>query len=175
MGFNTDAVTASYSTGAPTATATTGTISFGGAGGLVGLSSGTITDSFWDKDTSGISTGSYGVGKTTSELQTPTAYGTGANDIFKDWNLNLDGQTGNDDPWDFGTANQYPALKYGAPVPADQRPTVTLSVSPATIWERAVPTASPARVKHVHRHRDAEQGVERGRDGHPCRLTRPTP
>ena len=25
----------------------------------------------------------------------------------------MDGVTGDDDPWDFGTGNQYPALKYG--------------------------------------------------------------
>ena len=70
----------------------------------------------------------------TSQLQTPTAYGTGTS-IFKDWNVNVDGKTGNDDPWDFGTANQYPALKFGAHAAADQRAAVTLSLSPDTIWE----------------------------------------
>ena len=136
-----DEVTASYSTGAPTATATTGTITVGGAGGLAGLSGGTITDSYWDTDTSGISTGSYGTGKTTSELQTPTAYGTSTS-IYKDWNLNFDGVTGNDDPWDFGTAHQYPTLKYSELTADDQRVKVTLSVSPSTIWERALTTPS---------------------------------
>ena len=66
-------ITASFSTGAPTATGD-GTKA---AGGLVGNNnSGTTTDSYWDTDTSGITTTGAGTGKTTSELQTPTAYGT---------------------------------------------------------------------------------------------------
>ena len=61
--------------------------------------------SYWDTTTSG-------TGKSTSELQTPTAYGTGSS-IYASWNVNVDGVTGNDDPWDFGTSSQYPILKYG--------------------------------------------------------------
>ena len=41
--------------------------------------------------------------------------------------MNLDGVAGNDDPWDFGTSSQYPALNYGGIVPAQQRP-VSVSV-----------------------------------------------
>ena len=134
IGLQQHSVTATFSTGAVTATGGSTNM----AGGLVGLNSGTTTYSYWDTETSGVSTGSGGTGKTTSELQTPTAYGTGANDIYKDWNLNLDGQTGNDDPWDFGTANQYPTLKYGNQVASDQRAIVTLSASPSTIWESNV-------------------------------------
>ena len=51
-----------------------------------------------------------GAGKTTGELQTPTGYSS----IYANWNVNVDGVTGNDDPWDFGTSSQYPILKYGA-------------------------------------------------------------
>ena len=43
--------------------------------------------------------------------------------------------SGNDDPWAFGTANQYPALKYGAQQTSWQWPVVTLSLSPTTIYE----------------------------------------
>ena len=81
-------------------------------GGLVGNVSGTgtsVTNSYWDTQTSGQAASAAGVGKTTSELQSPTGY-TG---IYAGWNLNLDGQAGNDDPWYFGAANQYPALRYG--------------------------------------------------------------
>ena len=59
----------------------------------------------------------HGVGKTTSELQTPTSYGDSGS-IYADWNVDLDGDPatgdadGNDDPWDFGTASQYPVLKH---------------------------------------------------------------
>ena len=47
-------------------------------------------------------------GKTTRQLQTVTTY-TG---IYANWNNNLDGVTGNDDPWDLGSKMQYPMLDY---------------------------------------------------------------
>ncbi len=90
-------------------------------GGLVGnnTGSGTITDSYFDTTTSGL-TGAVGngdadgaAGKTTGELQSPTAY-VG---IYADWNVDLDNAdgdgdpaTGEDDPWRFGSNNYYPAL-----------------------------------------------------------------
>ena len=136
-------LTAVFSTGAATATST-GTSPATNEGGLTGSrASGTTTNSYWDTASSSDSSSASGTGKTTSELQTPTAYGTGSA-VYANWDLNLDGVTGNDDPWDFGTASQYPALDYGPIAAAGQRPTVTLSVSPSTIWERAL--ASPSRV-----------------------------
>ena len=69
---------------------------------------GTATDSYWDTQTSGRSSSTHGTGQTTRALQRPTGY-TG---IYANWNLNLDGVTGGDDPWDFGTNREYPALKY---------------------------------------------------------------
>ena len=101
-------IVASYATGAVSA-------SGGGAnrlGGLVALISGagsSVTNSYWDTETSGQTASVAGVGKTTSELQSPNGY-TG---IYANWNLNLDGQTGDDNPWHFGAANQYPVLRYG--------------------------------------------------------------
>ena len=92
-------------------------------GGLVGQRTGSATiaaDSYWNKDPGGVPDTSAGsqntAGKTTAELQTPTGY-TG---IYATWNSNLDGQTGNDDPWDFGASNDYPVLKYGGHKPTDQ-------------------------------------------------------
>ena len=76
-------------------------------GGLVGESSGTITASYWDTATSGQSRSRGGVGQTTSALQTPTGY----SGIYAAWNVDLDGETGGDDPWQFGTTSQYPALQ----------------------------------------------------------------
>ena len=77
-------------------------------GGLVGRNSGggTITDSYWDSDTSGRTTGSYGQAKNTAELQLPTV----ASGIYQTWNVDLDGDSMNDDPWNFGTSSQYPVL-----------------------------------------------------------------
>ncbi len=97
-------ITASYSTGAVTGTGSN-------VGGLVGNSSGgTITNSYWNTDTSSQTTSSGGVGKTTNDLATPEQ-SDGYAGIYANWNLNLDSTAGGDDPWDFGTASQYPALK----------------------------------------------------------------
>ena len=67
-------------------------------GGLIGLNDGTITDSYWDTETSGITTSADDMGKTTKDLQSPTT----ATGIYGQWS------TAN---WDFGTEDQYPALK----------------------------------------------------------------
>ena len=80
-----------------------------GSGGLVGTSNGTINYSYHDSDASGITAGA--TAKTASELASPTAYGTTG--IYKDWDVNTDGATGNDNPWHFGSATQYPVLRLG--------------------------------------------------------------
>ena len=36
---------------------------------------------------------------------------TGYSGIYANWNLNLDGQAGGDNPWDFGGTSAYPKLK----------------------------------------------------------------
>ena len=96
------AVTNSYSTGSVATTDTP-------RGGLIGASSsGIITASYWDTQTSNQNSSRGGTGQTTSGLQTPTGY-TG---IYADWNANIDGETGADDPWEFGSPGWYPSLKY---------------------------------------------------------------
>ena len=100
-GFNAGQITASYARGAVTGTGTP-------TGGLVALNVGRVTASYWDTTTSGQSTSAGGTGKTTSELQEPSGY---SGTIYAAWNVNIDGVSGNDDPWDFGTASQYPVLK----------------------------------------------------------------
>ena len=76
-------------------------------GGLVGRDEGgTIASSYWDTRTSGHGSGSSGQGKTTSQLQSPTSY----SGVYGSWNVDLDGDSMNDDPWDFGTSSQYPVL-----------------------------------------------------------------
>ena len=104
-GYNSGSVTASWSAGR--------VVNFIASlgGGLAGSNAGTVTDSYWDTGTSGWSTSAGGTGKTTRELQRPTAYGS-TGSIYANWNLNLDGNAGGDDPWDFGTSRQYPALKF---------------------------------------------------------------
>ena len=108
VGSHWGTVTASYAAGDVTG----GTA----VGGLVGYHGGAVSDGYWDTEVSqagatagavGGSAGASGEGKTTAELQTPTDY-VG---IYANWNVDLDGDGNADDPWDFGTASQYPALK----------------------------------------------------------------
>ena len=100
IGWNTGEVNISYATGLVSSRST--------VGGLVGRNGGggNITDSYWDSDTSGHTTGSNGQAKNSEELQLPTT----ASDIYLNWNVDLDGDGMNDDPWDFGTSGQYPVL-----------------------------------------------------------------
>ena len=96
----------SYSTGAVSTAGTTTTI-----GGLIGdafSATTTVTDSYYDSATSGQSDTGRGTGQTTAQLRQETSYGSG---IYANWNVNVDGVAGNDDPWDFGTARHYPALQ----------------------------------------------------------------
>ena len=101
-------IAASYAVGAVSASGG-GTNRIGGLVGQIEGIGSSVTNSYWDTQTSGQTASAAGVGKTTGELQSPTGY-TG---IYAGWNLNLDGQTGDDDPWYFGAANQYPVLRYG--------------------------------------------------------------
>ena len=121
-----------FSAGVVTHTYATGLITRGSGGstyigGLIGrgITSG-ITKSYYDTSTSGcVSGGSNGctgsaggsqvVGRTTTQLKTPTGY-TG---IYSTWNANLDGETGADDPWNFGASTDYPTLTYGKPIDYD--------------------------------------------------------
>ena len=127
------AITASYATGQVTATSSESS-SHGGlvgylgrdgslrtsyavgavrgvdhVGGLIGGKSGTVTvtASYWDTATSGQASSAGGTGQTTSALQAPNGY-TG---LYADWNVDLDGDSTTDDPWDFGTTTEYPVLQ----------------------------------------------------------------
>ena len=126
-------ITASYATGSASGNANVGgLVGKGGSGsvqasyaigpvkgtfsdGLVGYGGATISDSYWNTETTD-TTGAGGrdYGKTTDELKSPTAYGDGdddGDDIYANWNVDVDGDDSLDDPWDFGTNQQYPALK----------------------------------------------------------------
>ena len=103
VGRSSGEVRASYATGAVSSTSTSK------VGGLVGDDRGTVTASYFDTDTSGQTHAMRG--KATSELQAPTGYETPADNIYAQWNVDLDGDDANDDPWDFGAGSQYPVLK----------------------------------------------------------------
>ncbi len=80
-------------------------------GGLYGASNigsrdfrGEITASYHDRDISGFADDH---GRSTESLTGITGY----SGIFAGWNRDLDGDSTNDDPWDFGANGQYPVLK----------------------------------------------------------------
>ena len=90
-------ITNSYATGVVTGTGSN-------VGGLVGLNnSSNITYSYWDTQTSQQTNSAGGIGKTTTELQSPTTSGSISTEIYYGWSAT---------DWHFGTSNQYPALKY---------------------------------------------------------------
>ena len=112
VGVNQGTITASYARGAVSAS---GHNSYGG--GLIGHDWGQETNSYWDTAAAGRTVSAGGIGQTSSALQSPTGY-TG---IYANWNLDLDGVTGGDDPWHFGGGHQYPILVYGTIKSAPQR------------------------------------------------------
>ena len=150
IGANSGTVRAAYATGsvsdAPDSSIS-GRLLENKYGSAMGASSGTVsyvygsgTVSYSDVAQSPSGTAN----KTESEITTPTSYGTGSA-IYANWNFDIDNAdgdddatTGTDDPWNFGTTVQFPALKYGSPAetPTQQQPaTFTLAASDTTIYE----------------------------------------
>ena len=106
VGNNQDGSSIGYSYSIGSVTETTASAD-AEAGGLVGESSGDVTDSYWDTETSGLSTSDGGEGKTTAELQSPTD----ATEIYAEWGS----------AWDYGTSSQYPVLRFWGQRTAAQR------------------------------------------------------
>ncbi len=107
-------------------------------GGLVGWRAGTVTDSYYNSDTSGQTDTGHGTPKTTIELVAPTSY-TG---IYANWNLDLDSNGTKDTPWDFGTNRQLPANTTGRPAVEVNLPLVSnrgragwTTVTPKFDWD----------------------------------------
>ena len=82
-------------------------------GGLVGGNSGTIENSYSASDLRGITTRGSGVPSTSVTTRRALYEPTAATGIFAAWkNLDVDGDgMNNDNPWDFGTLRDYPALR----------------------------------------------------------------
>ena len=116
-GSNWGAIETSFSTGAVSGTGSE-------VGGFTGSAKdtdddgdsvrGSFVDSYYDIDFSGVTKGvgdwliAPGVdGIRTGELRAPTAY-TGR---YANWNVDLDSNNTNDDPWDFGASHNYPTLR----------------------------------------------------------------
>ena len=105
MGFGENRITASYATGAVSGPG-------GAVGGLVGhaMPHDRVAASYWDTETSGVTRGGGGAGRTTAALQEPTGYAG----LYAAWDVDVDGDGLPDAPWDFGTSSAYPALSVDA-------------------------------------------------------------
>ena len=124
VGRNRGSITASYAAGLVSPTTTSAYV-----GGLVGRpqTGGTVTNSYCDAAATGqthcIGNPQSAPATTTAALQTPTDY-TG---IYQHWNIDTDGDGEPDNPWDFGGATDYPALRviittsYDSPPPGGPR------------------------------------------------------
>ena len=108
VGVNEGDITASYSTTRASVFAPFGQTMRTLTGGLVASQvSGTVSNSYWDTQASGLRWSAVGTGRTTAQLQGPTSY----SGIYANWHLDLDGDGNKDDPWNFGTSQDYPTLK----------------------------------------------------------------
>ncbi len=75
-------------------------------GGLVGLNEGTVTNSFWDVETSGISSSDGGTGRTTSQMQRQSTF------INAGWDFINETANGTEDIWCIGEGRDYPRLTW---------------------------------------------------------------
>ena len=107
-------VDASYAVGAVDATGS-GAGVVNSVGGLLGdlLSPALatqVTNSYYDNTAAGTgqTMSDAGAGHATAALRGPVGY-TG---IYLNWNVDVDGTTGPDDPWHFGGSAQYPVLQH---------------------------------------------------------------
>ncbi len=138
-------VTASYSIGRVTGDCT--------KGGLVGTSAGTVVDSYWDTQESGIADDgdtAMPEGEPTADLQSVTS----ATGIYNVWDmLTIDASgTSDDAPWTFGAMDQYPVLKYAGmdtTVQFQLQPAiVTLALTPSTLSESGGMSTVTATLSH---------------------------
>jgi hypothetical protein len=107
-------------------------------GGLIGWNGGTVSNSFWDIQTSGLTISAGGTGKTTEQMKNVRTY----TDVI--WSKGLDSpwdfvgnpydDKGNEDIWDIkpNINNGYPYLTTTPPIPLTPSPSPTTTTSAQT-------------------------------------------
>ena len=121
VGFHGGRITASYAIGTVAASSASAQYGRGtNVGGLTGHHSfdGRVTDSYCDLAAASTTycTGHYqrsltrpaAIRQTTTPLQSPAGYAG----LYANWNVDIDGDSRPDDPWDFGGTSTYPVLKF---------------------------------------------------------------
>lgn len=110
IGQSNSTVTNCYSTGTVTGT---------NAGGLMAYSSGTVSNSFWDTETSGQPSSAGGTGKTTAEMTTDALVYNYTTNIYLAGGWDFKGETtnGTNDIWNIGNSrnNGYPYFDWEYP------------------------------------------------------------
>jgi uncharacterized repeat protein (TIGR02543 family) len=115
----------------------TGNVSGAGiSGGLCGANNSNVTNSFWDTETSGLSSSNGGEGKSTSEMNSHPTYET------RDWDFKYVTTDGTEDIWYIDTINnsKYPWLTWqNLPLQPPTNYTIISTSSEATItWDGAL-------------------------------------
>ena len=138
-----------------------GPVSPSSSGGLAGQNQGgAITNSYHDAVATGIGTAGTGTARSTSDLQSPTAYGSTG--IYSTWDdQDIDGDGTNDDAWDFGTSSQYPVLKAGGHSAAAQFALQSPDLTDVTLTVGATQlTLSPAFAAGTTRYAASSSGTQ---------------
>ncbi|MHC4748027.1 MAG: GLUG motif-containing protein, partial [Planctomycetota bacterium] len=105
LGSFTGPVINSYSTGSVSGSGS----SVGGLTGLNVNNNGTVTDSFWDTETSGQATSAGGTGKTTAQMQDPNTF------LDAGWDFVGETSNGLSDDWAEPNGGGYMILSWGLP------------------------------------------------------------
>ena len=131
--------------------------------GLVGQDAGSgenVSTSYHDAMATGVGTAGTGRARSTSDLQSPTAYGSTG--IYSAWDdQDIDGDGTNDDAWDFGTSSQYPVLKAGGHSAATQFALQSPDLTDVTLTIGATQlTLSPAFAAGTTRYTAAGSGTQ---------------
>lgn len=137
MSFNFGSITDSYSTGAVTGTTN--------VGGLVGNDTSTVSNSFWDNQTSGQATSDGGTGKTTAQMKVVATFtDTETVGLTTAWDFvnNPNDDVGNDDVWNISSANNsgYPFLSWQVFPVSTATPTPTPQGSADSLSTPSAPT-----------------------------------
>lgn len=139
MSFNFGSITNSYSTGAVTGTTN--------VGGFAGNDTSTVSNSFWDNQTSGQTTSDGGTGKTTAQMKVVATFtDTATTGLSEAWDFvnNPNNDAGNDDVWNISSANNsgYPFLSWQT-FPAST-PTPTPAVSSSSTSSSSSSPSAPS-------------------------------
>ena len=108
-------------------------------GGLAGHNNGEIADSFWDVQTSGLTTSDGGNGKTTAQMQSARTF------LEAGWDLIDEDANGTENIWRVCEAASYPRLILFAPTGSQE--VISCSSQSAGLRKTATPATTTVRAR----------------------------